>query len=226
VNHVVGSFLLALDLGGAFVFALSGGMMGVRHRLDLFGVLVLSFTAAVVGGIIRDLLIGAVPPAAIGDWRYLAVPLVAGLITFFWSPAIGRIRHPVQMLDAVGLAIFAVAGTSKALDYHLGPVAAAMLGMLTGIGGGMVRDLLVLEVPIVLRAELYAVAAMAGASIVVIGRALNLPAAPTAICGAAVCFGLRLTAIRYDWHLPRARDARSAGTAPESSTRRRREDPE
>jgi len=221
---VVGSFLLALDLGGAFVFALSGGMMGVRHRLDLFGVLVLSFTAAVVGGIIRDLLIGAIPPAAINDWRYIAVPILAGLITFFWSPAIGRIRHPVQMLDAVGLAIFAVDGASKALNFHLGPIAAAMLGMLTGIGGGMVRDLLVREIPIVLRAELYAVAAMAGASIVVVGRAWNLPEAAVAICGAAVCLGLRLMAIRYDWHLPRARSAHS--TAPEPETRLERENPE
>ncbi|HTY55113.1 MAG TPA: trimeric intracellular cation channel family protein [Candidatus Binataceae bacterium] len=216
-QHLVGTFLLTLDLGGTFVFALSGGMTAVKHRLDLFGVLVLSFAAAVAGGITRDVLIGAVPPAALSDWRYLAVPFVAGLITFLWSPIINWMRNPVQVLDAIGLALFAVDGTSKALAFHLEPVAAAMLGMLTGIGGGIVRDVLVLQIPIVLRAELYAVAALAGASIVVIGHMLELPSAPIAVAGVVVCLGLRLMAIRYGWHLPTARNSHSADS--QESTR-------
>ena len=167
---VVGTFLVVLDLIGTFVFALSGAAAGVKHRLDLFGVLVLSFVAANFGGITRDVLIGAVPPAAVADWRYVAVSVLAGLITFCWSGAIDRLRSPVLVLDAAGLALFAVAGTLKALDFHLGPVAAPLLGMLTGIGGGLVRDVLVSDVPAVFRAEIYAVAALAGAVVVVIGR--------------------------------------------------------
>lgn len=196
---------LVLDLTGTFVFALSGASAGVRRKLDLFGVLVLSFTAANSGGITRDVLIGAVPPAAISDWRYLVVPLVAGLVTFYLSPTIERLRHPVLLFDAAGLALFAVAGAQKSLDYGLNPVMAMSLGMLTGIGGGMARDMLLAEIPTVLRSELYAVAALAGAGVVVAGHMLRLPTVPTAIAGVLLCFGLRAMAIRHGWQLPVAK---------------------
>src|SRR5690349_8260319 len=185
----VETVLVLLDLGGTFVFALSGGMAGVKHRLDLFGILVLSFVAATAGGVTRDLLIGAVPPAAIADWRYIAISAVAGTVTFFWHPHIGRVHGSVQVFDAMGLALFAVAGAQKALAYGLGPVAAVLLGGVTAIGGGMVRDALVREVPTVLRAELYAVTALAGAGVVVAGHALAWPHAPVAVAGATLCFG-------------------------------------
>ena len=197
------TLLPVLDLLGTFVFALSGAMAGVKHRLDLFGVLVLAYAAGNAGGITRDLLIGAVPPAAISDWRYLAVSLLAGIVTFWRPSAIDRLRSPVLLFDAAGLGLFAVAGTQKALAFGLTPVMAALLGMLTGIGGGMTRDVLLAEIPIVLRADLYAVAALAGATVVVIGAALRLPS-PTAVtlAGAVLCFGLRFIAIRRGWHLP------------------------
>src|SRR6266853_559771 len=201
--------LLVLELVGTFVFALSGAVAGVKHRLDLFGVLVLSFAAATAGGIARDVLIGSVPPPAINDWRYMAVSLLAGLVTFFWFPLIRRMKSPVQVFDAVGLGLFAVVGADKALTFHLGPWAAALLGMLTGIGGGMVRDLLVSEVPAVLRADLYAVAALAGALVVVFGNMLHFPSAVVDPAGVLLCFGLRLMAIRYRWQLPIAASERS-----------------
>src|SRR5512142_668857 len=150
---LVSTLLVAFDLGGTFVFALSGATAGVKHRLDLFGVLVLSFAAGNSGGIARDLMIGAVPPAAISDWRYIAVSMLAGLITFYWYRIIDRLSSPVLVFDAAGLALFAVAGAGKALAFHTGPVAAILLGMLTGIGGGIVRDVLVGQIPAVLRTE-------------------------------------------------------------------------
>ena len=131
------TLLLVLDLIGTFVFALSGATAGVRHRLDLFGVLVLSYAAGNAGGMARDLLIGAVPPAAISDWRYLAVSLLAGIVTFWRRSAIDRLRSPVLLFDAAGLGLFAVAGAQTAIAFGLNPVMAALLGMLTGIGGGM-----------------------------------------------------------------------------------------
>jgi uncharacterized membrane protein YeiH len=201
----VETLVLALDLVGTFVFALSGAMVGVRHRLDLFGVLVLSYAAATAGGIIRDLLIGAVPPASIADWRYIVVPLLAGLATFWWNPMIRRLQSPVLVFDAAGLGLFAVSGALKALAFQLNPLAAVLLGVVTGIGGGVVRDVLVAEVPTVLHAELYAVAALAGAAVVVGGQLLRLPSFPLAIVGAVLCFGLRLVAIRRGWGLPVAR---------------------
>jgi uncharacterized membrane protein YeiH len=190
------------DLAGTFVFALSGAMAGVNRRLDVFGVLVLSFVAANTGGITRDILIGAVPPGAINDWHYLGVSLAAGIITFCFPSAIVRRSNPVLLFDAAGLALFAVSGAHKALIYGLNPIMAILLGGLTGIGGGMARDLLLTEIPIVLRADLYAVAALAGATIVVIANVLQLPSVAAALVGAALCFGLRVLAMRRGWHLP------------------------
>src|SRR5438093_1210574 len=207
---VVNTLLMAFDLGGTFVFALSGATAGVKHRLDLFGVLVLSFAAGNSGGIARDVMIGAAPPAAIGDWRYIAVSILAGLITFYWYRIINRLNSPVLVFDAAGLALFAVSGASKALAFDAGPVGAMLLGMLTGIGGGIVRDVLVREIPTVLRTELYAVAALIGAAVVVIGRMLHVPPFAAALAGAVLCFGLRFMAMRRGWQLPIARSPKQS----------------
>lgn len=208
-DELLRTLVLVLDLCGTFAFAVSGAMAGVRRRLDLFGVLVLSFAAATFGGIARDLLIGATPPAALQDWRYLAVSLTAGAIVFFWSSLIEKLRNPVRMLDAMGLALFAVAGTEKALAFGLSPAMAALLGMLTGIGGGVARDVLLAEIPAVLRSDLYAVAALLGAGIVAGGSLLNLPVLVTALAGGLACFSLRVAAIRRGWRLPVAVAGRS-----------------
>jgi uncharacterized membrane protein YeiH len=196
---------LVLDLTGTFVFALSGALAGVKRQLDLFGVLVLSFAAGNSGGITRDVLIGAIPPGAVNDWRYLGISLFAGVITFYFSPLIVRMSNLVLLFDAAGLALFAVSGASKALAYGLNPVMAIMLGMVTGIGGGMARDVLLAEIPTVLRAELYAVAALAAAAVVVIGHSLELPVAPVTAVALILCFWLRVMAIRRGWRLPVAK---------------------
>ncbi len=203
--HVTRVLLMVLDLGGTFVFAISGAVAAVKHRLDIFGIMVLAFAAGNAGGVTRDVLIGATPPAAIADWKYLAVSVLAGFLIFFWYPLLARLRNPVLWFDAIGLAFFAVAGAQKALVYGLNPVMAALLGMLTGIGGGMARDVLVNQIPTVLRADLYALAALAGAAVVVGGQLLALPAVPTAVAGGVLCFALRYMAIEHGWHLPAAR---------------------
>lgn len=202
VDHIL---LTTLDLGGTFVFALSGAMVAVKHRLDVFGIMVLAFAAGNVGGIIRDVLIGAMPPAAIDQLSYLGVSILAGFVVYFRGALMTRLSNPVLWLDAVGLAFFAVAGAQKALLYGLNPVMAALLGMLTGVGGGMLRDVLVMRIPVVLRADLYALAALAGAAIVVAGDALHVQPVVTTILGGVVCFLLRYMAIRHSWHLPSAR---------------------
>jgi uncharacterized membrane protein YeiH len=194
---------IALDLGGTFVFALSGAMAGIKHRLDLFGVLVLAFAAATAGGIARDMLIGAIPPASISDWRYIAIPVLAGLVAFYWHPIVDRLHAWVLLLDAAGLSLFAVSGTLKALAFHLGPVSAAILGMVTGIGGGVVRDLLIAQIPTVLKGDIYAVAALAGAGVVVVGRLLQFPVHFVTAAGLVSCFALRFAAIRRGWRLPK-----------------------
>ncbi|MCC7498028.1 MAG: trimeric intracellular cation channel family protein [Bryobacterales bacterium] len=195
----------AFDLGGTFVFAISGAIAGVRHKLDLFGVLVLSFAAATFGGITRDVLIGAIPPASVADWRYLAVSLLAGMLTFFFYSKVSRFRNALLIYDAAGLGLFAVTGAAKALAYQLGPIPAALLGTVTGIGGGVVRDVLVSEVPAVFRTEVYAVAALIGSCVVVIGSLAGLPPGPVAAAGAFLCFTIRMLAIRRGWHFPVAK---------------------
>ena len=197
--------LVALDLVGTFAFALSGGTLAVRKQLDLFGVLVLSFAAAVSGGIARDVLIGATPPVALVNWHYLAVSCAAGLLVFHRDDRMERLRNPVQLFDAMGLGLFAVTGASKALAAGMGPVGATLLGMLTGIGGGIARDILAARIPVVLQADLYAVAALSGAAVVVGGAALGWAQPVLLVCGAGLVFLLRFMAIRHGWRLPVAR---------------------
>jgi uncharacterized membrane protein YeiH len=207
------STLMVLELAGTFVFALSGAAAGVKHRLDLFGVLVVSCATATAGGITRDVLIGAVPPVALRDWRYLGIAVLAGLVVFFSSPRPERqqrLRSLVLIFDAAGLALFAVSGTQTALGYGLNPVMAALLGMLTGIGGGMLRDVLVSDIPAVLHSDLYAVAALAGAIVVVAGHLLSAPPVASALAGAVVCFGMRLVALWRGWRLPTASGTENA----------------
>ncbi len=198
------TFARILDLGGTFVFAISGAVAAVNRRLDIFGILVLSFVAGNFGGITRDVLIGAIPPAALSDKWYLLVSVSAGLLTYFSYAGVDRLRNPMLWFDALGLAFFAVAGAQKAITFGLNPIMSALLGMLTGIGGGMMRDVLVNEIPHVLCSDLYAVAALAGASIVVGGHLLGISYGVSAIVGGVLCFGLRFMAIRYGWHLPMA----------------------
>lgn len=197
--------LTLLDLGGTFVFALSGAMAAGKHRLDIFGIMVLAFAAGNAGGILRDLLIGATPPSAIEHLSYLGVSILAGFIVFFWDPLVNRHNPLILWFDALGLAFFAVAGAEKALAFGLNPVMAALLGMVTGVGGGMLRDLLVMQIPTVLRADLYASAALTGATIVVLGHMLHITSVGSILVGGLACFFLRYMAIRHGWHLPHAR---------------------
>lgn len=215
VSAVIKTLVRALDLAGTFVFALSGAMAAVARRLDFFGIMVMAFVAGNAGGITRDLLLDATPPAAISDWRYMAASLLAGMLTFFWHRVIERLHSPVQLFDAAGLALFAVAGTQKALIFGLNPAIAAVLGMVTGIGGGIARDVLLNDVPTVLRSEIYAVAALAGAAVVVIGRMLRLPYTVVMVGGALLCFAIRIVAIRRSWRLPRASSSPQRRSGPD-----------
>lgn len=215
--------LVVLDLGGTFVFALSGALLGVKHRLDTFGVIVLSFAAGSAGSITRDLLIGAFPPVAVVDWRYAGVSAIAGLAIFVWHPAAERFRSYILWCDAVGLAAFAVAGTQKALLHGLNAAMAALLGMLSAVGGGVLRDVLVTEVPTVLRADVYALAALAGAAVVAGAHVLHLSPTAATVLGGALCFGLRFGSIRYGWHLPSAQPPRRS--PPDAEPKARRDQP-
>lgn len=205
------TLLVVLDLLGVFVFALSGATAAVDRGLDLFGVLVLAAVAALGGGLLRDVLLGAAPPAALRDDRYLLVPVAAGLVVFVAARHVARAASAVRVLDAAGLGLFVAAGTTKALDAGLGPLPAVGLGCLTGIGGGIARDLLVGVVPLVLRRELYAVPALLGGFVVVLGNDRGAPRGVTAGACVAAVLSLRMLGVWRDWHFPVAR-ATAAGS--------------
>jgi len=194
------TLLVVLDLVGIAAFAVSGALVAVRRRLDVFGVIVLAGLTGLGGGFLRDVLIGATPPAALQDWRYLVVPLVAGLLVFRFHPVVERLEKPVSVTDALGLGLFCVAGALKAAEAGLGLVPSALLGMVTGIGGGIVRDVLTGSVPTVLREGLYATPALAGAFLAVGLRELGLEQWWWALPGVVVCVVWRLLAVRRGWH--------------------------
>lgn len=196
------ALLVVLDLCGIMAFALSGALVAVRKNLDIFGVLVLAGTTGLGGGFLRDVLIGATPPAALADWRYLLVPTAAGLIGFRFHHVLGRMERQVAVLDAAGLGLFCVTGAIKAAEYGLGPVPAALMGMVTGIGGGMLRDVLAGRVPVVFREELYATPALVGAFLAVGAREAGFNQWWFTLPGIAVCVAWRLIALKRGWHAP------------------------
>ncbi|ALV07269.1 putative membrane protein YeiH [Roseateles depolymerans] len=191
-----------LDWLGTIAFAVSGALVGVRKRFDLFGVLFLAFVVSVAGGMIRDVLIGAIPPAAMMEIHYFVIAVLSGLATFFWSAHIVHYQRLMQFLDAVGLALFAVVGTQKAIQFGIHPVMSALMGMITGIGGGMIRDVLSGEIPFVLRADLYALAALMAGAVVALGHYLELPPVYPVLAGAGLCMFLRMMAIYFGWRAP------------------------
>jgi uncharacterized membrane protein YeiH len=195
------TLILALNLVGTFVFGLSGGLAAVRARLDLFGVVVLSAVVGLAGGITRDLLIGT-PPATFRDWRYLAAAGAAGLVCYFAGPALERVQRSVLFFDALGLGLFSVTGATKALDFGLGAVPAILLGAITGIGGGMLRDVLLRDVPTVLRHDLYAVPALVGAGILVAAQEAGSASPVFPALAAAVCVALRLAGLHWEVNVP------------------------
>lgn len=194
--------LVVLDLIGIFVFSVTGALVAVRKNLDLFAATVLAGVTGLGGGFLRDVLIGATPPAALADWRYLLVSVAAGLLTFAFHPAIGRLERLVTILDAVGLALFCVTGALKAVDYGLGPLPAALLGMVTGIGGGIMRDVLAGRVPVIFEGVLYATPALAGALVAVLLDRAGVPLGLVAAAGFTTCLGWRLLALVRGWRAP------------------------
>ena len=199
------------DLIGIFVFAISGALLAVRKNFDVFGMAVLAEVTALGGGLFRDLVIGAVPPAAFTDLGYFLTPLLATLLVFFLHPQVERIQVAVNVFDAAGLGLFCVAGTIKAYEYGLGLTASAGLGLTTAVGGGVLRDVLANEVPSLLRwdRDLYAVPAIVGSALAAL--CIRYDALNPFTSGLAVitAFVLRLLAMRYHWRAPRAWHRRS-----------------
>jgi uncharacterized membrane protein YeiH len=192
-----------LDLAGTFAFALSGAVAARERGLDWFGILVIAFTVACGGGVFRDLCIGAVPPAGLADWRYLATAVAAAVLTMASQGLVVRLAHPVVLFDTLGLGLFAVTGAQKALLLGSNAEVAVLMGMVTAVGGGVARDVLLNRVPVILQREIYASAALVGAAVATFGDQLGLESPVLTWCAVAVCFVLRMASLRFRWNLPR-----------------------
>lgn len=196
--------LFVLDLTGTFAFGLNGALTAVRAtHLDVVGVVTLGMMTALGGGVIRDVLIGAIPPATFVDWRYFALAVAGGVIAFLLGQRLDRLETPIVVLDAVGLSVFAVIGAAKAIEYGLGVAPAVLLGVITAVGGGTIRDALVGQVPTVLRTELYAIPAMVATIATVAAISLDVYSLPVALAAAGVCFVIRMLGVRFNLHAPR-----------------------
>jgi uncharacterized membrane protein YeiH len=204
--------ILALSLAGTFVFGLSGGLAAVRAQLDIVGLVALAAVVGLAGGITRDLLIG-VPPAAFRDWIYLVVAGGAGVVTFFAHPRLARLEREIEVLDAAGLSLFCVTGATTALNDGVAAVPAVVVGVITAVGGGLLRDVLVGRVPMVFHEDLYAIPALVGATIVTVAYELGGTGPAFAIAGALVCLAIRLAGMRYGVRAPRPHRRREDGEA-------------
>jgi uncharacterized membrane protein YeiH len=196
--------LNVLQLVGVGVFAVSGALAAVRARLDVFGVAVVGVTTALGGGVIRDVLLGVHPPVALRYWPFLTVAAGVSLGVFWLHPLVVRLRRAMLLADAVGLGLFVTSGTATALGLGVPRYDAWLVGMTVGIGGGVLRDLLLRQIPLVLRREIYALAALAGGVLVVVGDWLRLPAGPVAVVGSALVVAIRVIALWRRWNAPTA----------------------
>jgi len=210
------TLLLVLDLVGTFVFGVNGALTAVRvARLDVVGVVTLGMVTALGGGVIRDVLIGSIPPATFRDWRYFALAFGGGLIAFALSRRLDRIEMPITVLDAIGLSVFAVIGAEKAVHYGLGIWPAVFLGVVTAVGGGTIRDTLVRQIPTVLRSDLYAIPALLAAGITVAAMRMGVYGLPAALGAAAVCFAVRMLGVRFGLNAPNPPGARDESASPD-----------
>ena len=203
---------LVLDLAGTFAFALNGALTAVRAaRLDIVGVVTLGMITALGGGILRDVLLGALPPATFSDWRYLVVAAAGGLVAFVLSGRLDRLALPITVFDALGLSLFAVTGAGRALALGAGVGQSILLGTITAVGGGTLRDVLVRRVPSVLSSELYAIPALVGAAVVVVPTRLGVGGPVWVYAGAAACLLIRLLGVRFRLEAPHPRDPGAVG---------------
>jgi uncharacterized membrane protein YeiH len=198
---------LVLDLTGIFAFGLNGALTAIRVvRVDIVGVVTLGMFTALGGGVIRDILLGALPPTSFRDWRYLTVAAAGSLVAFLFGRSLDRLATLILVLDAAGLSLFAVSGALKGLGFGIGSGQAVILGTITAVGGGTLRDVLIREIPSVLTSGLYAIPALVGAFIVVVADRVGAAGLPAALAAAAVCFAIRMLGVRYDVQAPRPRE--------------------
>lgn len=192
-----------LDLSGTFAFAISGALAAHQKKLDAFGIVTLAYLTACGGGIIRDVCIGALPPAGIADWRYISLSILAAILVMGAHPWVQKLSHPVLLFDAAGLSFFAVFGAHKVLGHGHGVEPAILLGMISAVGGGALRDIALNRTPVILQKEIYATAALIAAAIQTIGEVEGWPPQWVPWVAIGLCFGIRYLSVRYHWNLPR-----------------------
>lgn len=198
-------FFYIFDFLGTIAFAVSGAIAAVRKEMDLYGIIVLSLVTAAGGGVVRDILIGQIPPIIFTQPAYIGLVLAASLVVFFLHEKIEHVAFPLLYMDAIGLGVFTIIGVRAAISLDISWYGAIIMGVTTGTVGGMVRDVLRQQIPLVLKKEVYASACLAGAGVYYFLNYLQLPEAAAAIIGFVTVVVIRLLSIRHNWHLPKAK---------------------
>ncbi|MGL4368697.1 MAG: trimeric intracellular cation channel family protein [Spirochaetota bacterium] len=199
--------LYSLDLFGTLIFAATGALMGIHKKLDMFGVIVVGFVTAVGGGTIRDLILGNTPVFWLKDLNYLFAVLIGSTITFMLGKNILRLNIFLSISDAIGLGVFTLIGISKGLNSSLPPVFCVVMGVITAVAGGVIRDSLCQEIPMVLSREIYATACIAGGVLFFALRAFEMPETWSAVICVIVIIAIRLISIRMNLSLPKREDS-------------------
>ncbi|MGL1886471.1 MAG: trimeric intracellular cation channel family protein [Reichenbachiella sp.] len=197
--------IYAFNLIGTVVFAISGALTASDHKMDVFGSLVIAFMTALGGGTIRDLLLDSHPIGWMDDPNYLYAVLAAIVLGYLFKPIIEKGRKTMFVFDTIGIGMFSILGTEKALTFGLSPTIAIMMGILTAVFGGVLRDVMIGRVPLIFRKEVYATACLAGSIIYYLLIQTNLPFPYTLIIPISFIMIIRLLAVKHKWSLPRIR---------------------
>ena len=195
---------LLFDLFGVFFFGVSGALLAARRGFDIIGSLLLAGLTGIGGGVVRDVILGEVPTAFANPF-YFIPPILAALLVFFMAPGVQRLKRPLLVFDAAGLALFCTSGTIKALESGMNPFAATLLGVTTAVGGGLLRDVVANKTPSIFDPrDIYAVPAILGAGLVAVMWVNGVHGWVWELVVAAVVFSLRLLSLKFRWHVPKA----------------------
>jgi len=199
-------FIYSLDILGTFAFAISGALVASDQKFDLFGVLIIAFVTAVGGGMLRDVLINAHPINWIGDLNYLYVILVGVLVTFLFKSKILPLSKTMFLFDTIGISVFTILGLQKALTYDLQPILALIMGMISAVFGGVLRDVLTNKVPLIFEKEIYASACLLGGITYLSLNYFQLPTSVNFLLSALVIIAIRIVAVKFHLELPKIKD--------------------
>jgi uncharacterized membrane protein YeiH len=200
------NIVYSLDIIGTFAFAISGALVAMKKEFDLFGVAIIAFVTAVGGGMLRDILIDAHPINWIGDLNYLWTIMIAVVFTFLFRSKIAPLRKTFFLFDTIGIAVFTLLGLQKGLSFDLHPIIALLMGMISAVFGGVIRDVLTNQVPLIFKKEIYALACLIGGVVYLLGIKFSISSSISFVISVFVIIIIRLIVVKFNLELPKVKE--------------------